>query len=90
MAENHLTTEKGREWPSMEEINKVIGNLSAIRAIGDLLCAAADSVGQNRNEFHEKTLVAIGMHLEDMATEGLVILRWDNPKPQAAAQGGGA
>ena len=90
MAENHLTTEKGREWPSMEEIDKVIGNLSAIRAIGDLLCAAADSVGQNRNELHEKTLVAIGMHLEDMATEGLVILRWDNPKPQAAAQGGAA
>lgn len=77
-----------KEWPTREEIDKIIDNLSAIRAIGDLLCTAADSVGQGRSELHEKTLIAIGMHLEDMATEGLVILRYEEPRPQATAQGG--
>jgi hypothetical protein len=66
----------------------VIPALRTIRAIGDLLTAAADSVGQGRNEFHESTLAEIGCHLEDLATEALATLRWEEPKPQAAAQGG--
>jgi hypothetical protein len=90
MAEKDSTTKRGREWPTTNEINKVTDNLSAIRAIGDLLCTAMDSVGQNRSELHENTLVAIGLHLEDLATEGLVILRYEEPRPQAAAQGGAA
>ena len=88
MAEQDSTTKRGREWPTTEEIDEVIAGLRAIRAIGDLLTAAADSVGKGRSELHEQTLVAVGMHLEDLTTEALVILRWDNPKPQAAAQGG--
>jgi hypothetical protein len=75
------TTKK--EWPTTKEIDKVIAGLRAIRAIGDLLTAAADSVGQNRTEFHKSTLAEIGAHLEDLTTEALVILKWENPRPQA-------
>lgn len=88
MAEQDFTT---KEWPSMEEINEVIGALRAIRAIGDLLCMAADTAGQHRATFREDTLAEVGVHLEDLTTEALVILRWENPKPQdPALQEGGA
>lgn len=92
MAEKDSTTKRGQEWPTFDEIEKIIANLKAIRMMGDLLCAAMDSVRQERSELHEDTLVEIGAHLEDLATEGLVILRWDEPKtpaePQVAPEGG--
>jgi hypothetical protein len=81
MAEKNLTTEK------LEERAKLIPKLTAIRAIGDLLCQAADTIRQGRSEFHEDTLASIGYHLEDMATEALVILRYEKPRPKP--EGGG-
>lgn len=59
---------------------ELIDRFTAIRAIGDLLTAAADSVGQGRSELHGETLASIGVHLEDMATEALVILKYERPR----------
>lgn len=73
MAEMNFTT-KG--------IITVTENLVAIRAIGDLLTAAADSVSEGRSLLHDKTLAAIGYHLEDLATGGLVILSYQKPQPK--------
>lgn len=73
-----------------EAAEKIIPILRAVRAAGDLLCAA--SVAQETYTLHEATLVDLGSHLEDLAAEGLVILRYDSPKeeakPQAVGQGG--
>ena len=88
MAGKDFTTKNSKEWPTTEEIQKVIDSLKTVRAIGDLLTAAADTLNQGRYELHENTLENIGMHLEDMATEGLVILRHEEPRkssPQVAA-----
>jgi hypothetical protein len=68
----------------LQERTEVIQRLTAIRAIGDLLTAAADSVGKGRSELHEQTLASLGMHLEDLATEALVILRHEKPRPAPA------
>jgi len=91
MAEQDSTTtkqeQKGIHW-SDSEGQEVIGNLLAVRAIGDLMCMA--SYTASRSGFRDVTLAGIGMHLEKLTAEALVILRWENPKPQAAAQGGEA
>ena len=92
MAGNDFTTKTGRavlHWAD-PQVQEVISILRAVRVSGDLLTGAADSVSQGRNEFHQHTLADLGCHLEDLATKGLVILGYDNPKPQAAAQGGAA
>ncbi|MFA4901759.1 MAG: hypothetical protein WC600_03335 [Desulfobaccales bacterium] len=74
----------------LNEQLQVTENLKAIRSIGDLLCMAADSEGQGRNEFSEDTLAEIGSHINALATEGLVIIGYEGPKgepepePQAA------
>jgi hypothetical protein len=93
MAEQDSTTkpeaQAGLRW-SGPEVQELISILRTIRAAGDLLCAA--SVAQETYTLHADTLVDLGSHLEDLAAEGLVILRYDSPKeeaePQAAGQGG--
>lgn len=93
MAEQDSTTkteaQAGLRWGG-PQVQELISILRTVRAAGDLLCAA--SVAQERYVLHEATLIDLGTHLEDLATEGLVILRYDNPKeeaePQAAGQGG--
>jgi predicted ArsR family transcriptional regulator len=71
-----------------QDIQKLMENFRAIRATADLLCAAADSLRQERADLLDTTLEEIGEHLEDLATEGLVILRYEEPRHQA--QGGEA
>jgi hypothetical protein len=93
MATEHLST-KNKErgvihWAS-PQVQEVICILRAVRASGDLLTAAIDSVTQGRTELHEDTLIDLGSHLEDLATQGLVILGYEAPRPQAAVQGGEA
>jgi hypothetical protein len=93
MAEKDSTTKKGPEWLTHQEIQKLMGNLRAIRATADLLCAAGDSIAQGRSTLFNDTLAELAEHLEELATEGLVILRYEGPRiasepPQAAAQGG--
>jgi len=78
MAENDSTTKLSFTF---EEIGKVKASLIAIRGIGDLLTGAADSIRHGRYNLLDSTLEDIGMHLEDMAAEGLVILRYDSAKP---------
>jgi hypothetical protein len=91
MAEQDSNTGKagrGVLWWTDPQAQELISILRAVRVSGDLLTGAADSVSQGRNEFHQNTLADLGCHLEDLATKGLVILGYENPKPQAAAQGG--
>lgn len=74
-----------------QELSKVMENLRAIRATADLLCMAADTAREDRQEFLENTLADIGEHLEELATEGLVILRYEGSMKraaQAAPEGG--
>ena len=88
MAEKDFTTEGGRERPTFQEIQKLMDNLRVIRATADLLCMAADTEAQGRQEFLKHTLSEIGEHLEELATEALVILRYEGPRsapePQAS------
>ena len=65
--------ENGRLIGSKEFFG-VIDIQKKIRAIADLLTMAADAVEADRSEFHELTLTQIGLHLEDLATESLVLL----------------
>jgi hypothetical protein len=95
MAEQDSTTkhkERGVIHWSDPQVQEVISILRMVRATGDLLTAAADSVIRGRSILHKDTLIDLGMHLEDLATNGLVILGYENPKeapePQAEVQGG--
>ncbi len=75
MASEHSITDK-----LLKEHQEVIERFKAIRSIGELLSMAADSEGQGRNEFGEDTLAEIGIHINNLATEGLVILNYEGPK----------
>ena len=65
--------ENGRLIGSKEFFG-IIDIQKKIRAIADLLTVAADSVESGRSGFHELTLAQTGMHLEDLATETLILL----------------
>ena len=58
----------------LQKFLRIIDNQRNIRAVADLLTAAADSIEAGRSEFHQLTLAQIGVHLEDLATESLVLL----------------
>lgn len=79
-----MATSTAQECFTPKEIYKVIGNLRAIRAASDLLCMAADTDQEGRAEFRRDTLADIGVHLEDLATEALELLRWEGEKPGKA------
>ena len=83
MAEQDTTTtgkeQKGFDW--FHASQEVIPILRAIRASGNLLTLVEDP-----SELEENTLVDLGGHLEDLATQGLVILRYENPKEKPEPQ----
>lgn len=81
MAEKDSTT---FDW--REAAEKIIPILRAVRATGDLLSAASVSIDEGYT-LYKDTLSDLGSHLEDLAQEGLVILKYDNPRP--APEGGG-
>jgi hypothetical protein len=90
MATEHLSTknkERGVSHWTNPQVQDLINILRAIRATGNLLNLVEDP-----SELDEDTLVDLGRHLEDLATEGLVICGYENskekPEPQAAGQGG--
>lgn len=93
MAEQDSNTGKagrGVLWWTDPQGQDVISILRAVRAFGSLLIGA----GHNRDAMHQDTIVDTGSHLEDLATQGLVILGYESPKgepkAQAAPEGGAA
>lgn len=95
MAEQDFTTknkERGGLWWTTPQAQELISILRAVRATGDLLNLAGDTVKQGRQAMCDNTLIDLGDHLEDLATEGLVILGYEGPKeePQAEPEGGAA
>jgi hypothetical protein len=78
-------------WWTNPQTQELISILRAVRSSGDLLTAADVSVSEGRLTLHEDTLVALGSHLESLATKGLVICGFEGPEgdaPQAAIEGG--